>query len=114
MDIKIPTGPKENQAIEAVEDAKDAIEETVSAEPAKAVSPVALDVVSKIAEQVALGEIGRQQAIDQLLADVLGSKMVKAAPSEAGQELSEILKALLDTDPHLKSLASVLGLPKND
>ncbi len=113
MDIKIPTGQKENQAIEAVEDAKDAIEETTSADPAKAVSPVALDAVSKIAEQVALGEIGRQQAIDQLLADVLGSKMIKAAPSEVSQELSEILKTLLDTDPHLKSLASILG-PKTD
>ncbi len=114
MDIKIPSGQKEGQAIEAVEEARDAIETTEETVAAQQASPAALDAVTKIAEQVALGEIGRKEAIDMLIADVLDANIVKTAPNEVGRELAEILEALLETDPHLKSLSSVLGPENND
>ncbi len=112
MDIKIPSGPPEGQAIDAVEDATKATQESAETQAASEVAPQ--DPVSQIAEQVARGEIGRDEAVDRILGEVLQADIVNAAPAEAREELGEVLRALLETDPHLKSLAAALGPTDND
>ncbi len=112
MDIKIPSGPPEGQAIDAVKDAAEATQESVETQAASEVVPQ--DPVSRIAEQVARGEIGRDEAVDRILGEVLQADIVKAAPAEAREELSEVLRVLLETDPHLKSLAAALGPANKD
>ncbi len=115
MDIKIPSGPPEGRALDAVKDASDAVETTGEIAETQAAQPAgAVDDVSKIAEQVARGEIGRDEAIERLLNDTLGTEMVKAAPKELREELVEVLKAQLETDPYLKSLSAILGPGDSD
>ncbi len=114
MDIKIPSGPPEGKAVDAVKDAADAIETTGETTQAQEAAPVATDAVSQVAELVARGEIGRDEAVEKLLAEVLDADIVKAAPAEAREELSEVLRALLETDPHLKSLSGAIGQESSD
>jgi hypothetical protein len=110
MDIKIPSGPGAGAPIDAIEEAAEstagATEVNGTRETAESATT---DPVSQIANQVATGELSRDQAIDQLLAHVLDLDMVKAAPAEATAELKETLLALLDTHPSLQSLSAFLG-----
>jgi hypothetical protein len=109
MSIKIPSGPKETGPVDAAEDVRESVESTAETPETKAANSTTLDPIGHIAERVAAGEIGRDQAIDLILSEVLNSNMLKAAPKEVLGELEEVLRAALDTDPQLTSLRSFLG-----
>ena len=114
MDIKIPSGPPGGKAIDAVEDAGSAAESVAETTGVSPATPTDVDAISRIAEQVASGEITRDQAVEKILAEVIDADIIKAAPGEIAGELTEVLKALLETDPHLKSLLSTLGPTENE
>jgi hypothetical protein len=109
MSIKIPSGPKEAGPIDAAEDVGESTESIGQTTDTESVSSTATDPIGHIAQKVAAGEIGRDQAIELLLAQDLDSNMVKSAPKEALGELEEVLRSALDTDPQIKSLLSFLG-----
>jgi len=109
MDIKIPSGPPAGQPVEAVEDPSKTAEAAGETSETQETAPVSADAVSKIAEQVAAGELSGDEAVELLLAEVLDSKMVQDAPASVKAELAEALRALVETDPYLGSLTSVLG-----
>lgn len=109
MDIKIPSNVQKGSS---VEQAADAIETSEAAADASAIGDVGhadSSTVERIAAQVVSGEIGRSEAIAQLVGEILDSKMLKTAPSELREELAEVLEAMLETDPYLKSLAAAIG-----
>jgi hypothetical protein len=114
MSIKIPSGPKETGPIDAAEEVRESIESIREASDTGDVPSAATDPIGKIAEKVAAGEIGRDQAIELLLSEVLNSNIAKSAPKEALGELEEVLRSALDTDPHLKSLRSFLDSRDRD
>jgi hypothetical protein len=87
------------------------ISETTAAGKA---APIEQDAVSKIAEQVAKGEISKTEAIESLMNEVLNSDIVKGAPDELRAELAEVLESMLDTSPYLRSLSAALGPPNSD
>jgi predicted nucleic acid-binding Zn-ribbon protein len=109
MSIKIPSGPPESKALDAVKDAAEAMEGTGEATEAKEAGPVAQDAISRIAEQVASGKITRTEAVERLIAEVVDSDMIKSAPEDLSKEIGEALNSLLETDPYLKSLSAALG-----
>jgi hypothetical protein len=109
MSIKIPSGPKETGPIDAAEEVRESVESTAETPETGQVTSTTLDPIGQIAERVAAGEIGRDQAIDLILSEVLNSNMLKAAPKEVLGELEEVLRAALDTDPQLTSLRSFLS-----
>ncbi len=114
MDIKIPPDPSKGITVEAVVDATKTVEAPDETPKIQDTTSLNADAISRISDQVATCEIGRDEAVEQILAEVFDSGMVKAAPRELGQELSEVLKALLETDPYLKSLRASLGSGDND
>ena len=114
MSIKIPSGTPETKAVDSAKDAADVMETVNEAAEAQKAAPVAQDAVSKIAQQVASGEISRTEAIERLMAEALDSDIVKGAPDELKAELAEVLESMLDTSPYLKSLSAALGPPDND
>lgn len=113
MDIKIPTGPPGGDSVDAIKDAAEASESSSEASEVSSLSPESLDSISLIAEQVARGEIDRNEAVERILGDVMDSDMIQAAPDELKQELNEVLTSLLETDPYLKSLVAAIG-PTSD
>jgi len=107
-DIKIPTGPKPT----APTDATTGVEEG-AAGPAEAVDGTdaapSADAVTRIAEDLAAGRIDGDQAVERIIAETMDSEMVKQAPETLRAELAETLRNLIETDPHLRSLARGLG-----
>ena len=108
-DIKIPSGSVEGQAIEAAETVRESVESTSETSEAARASGVGTDSVEQIAADVAAGRIGRPEAVERMLADVLGSEIVKSAPEALRQELESVLKTMLEDDPYLQSLAAAIG-----
>lgn len=109
-DVKIPGGPAGKGVVDALQDAAEGAVEGAS--PQGEVGPVeqaAGDAVARVAEQVAAGQIGRTEAVEALLAEVLDSEPISAAPPGLREELGAALEALLETDPHLRALAARLG-----
>ncbi len=54
------------------------------------------------------GEISSSQAVDRLIEHTLNSGIVKDAPPALRTEVENMLKTMIATDPHLKSLVSGL------
>lgn len=94
-------------------DTAEEIRESTDAAGASAETPgiqgTAGDSVEKIAADVLAGRVGREEAVQRILADVVGSEMVRGAPDELRQELESVLNALLEDDPHLQSLLAAIG-----
>jgi hypothetical protein len=108
-DIKIPTSTGDAPIIDGVSEVDSSIESAERAAEVDETAAAALDPVEQIARDVACGKIGRDEAVEQLLANVLDSKMVQAAPKALRQGLKETLETLLETDPHLGSLMAAIG-----
>ena len=112
-DIKIPSGPKPGAPVDATADI-----EPGAAGPVESVtSPdgaTATDAVTRIAEDLAAGRIDGDQAVERIIAETMDSEMVKQAPDTLRAELAETLKNLIETDPHLRSLARGLGAAGDD
>jgi hypothetical protein len=109
MDIKIPSGSGPGQIDKIVEDATQSVTDTPATTPTNQTAAVAESSIEQVASQVAKGEISSEEAVDQLIAHVLDSKMVDAAPQELRAELGEVLRTMLETDPHLQSLVASIG-----
>ena len=111
MDIKIPSGPARGGPTDAVDGMSQAVD--AAGDAAASVQEIAesagSDAVSKIAEQVLAGKLSREEAVDRIVSEVMGSEIVKEAPPGIREEIAEILDALVATDPHLKSLISNIG-----
>jgi hypothetical protein len=69
----------------------------------------ASDAVGRIAEDLVAGRINGDQAIDRLIEETLGGAMVAGAPAEMRSQLEQVLRAYVETDPHLKALALGIG-----
>ena len=109
MDIKIPSNVQRGSPVEQAADAVEASESTADASAIGDIEHVDSSTVERIAAQIASGEIGRSEAIAELIGEILNSKMLDTAPIELREELSEVLEAMLETDPYLKSLAVAIG-----
>jgi hypothetical protein len=109
MGIEIPGGPAGADVLSGI----GGTARPAGAAEAEAVDAVAGssrgDAVARVAEDLAAGRIDGNEAVEILMAEVMEDAIVKAAPDSLRAELAEALAALLETDPHLKSLASSLG-----
>ncbi|MBW2276450.1 MAG: hypothetical protein JRF63_03095 [Deltaproteobacteria bacterium] len=112
-DIKIPSGPKSGAPV----DATTGIEEG-AARPAESIggtdAATSSDAVTRIAEDLAAGRIDGDQAVERIIDETMDSEMVEQAPESLRTELAETLKNLIETDPHLRSLARGLGASGED
>ncbi len=106
MDIKIQRGVGEGAAADAVKDAASAADSAAEIQETPVPSS---DAVERIAAELASGEIGRKEAVERLIGEVLGSHMVSAAPKAVREELAEVLDALIQTNPYLRSLSAAIG-----
>ena len=68
------------------------------------------DAVTRIAEELASRSIDGGQALERMLAEVIDSPMLEGASPEMVADLEESLRALIETDPYLRSLALDLGI----
>jgi hypothetical protein len=112
-DIKIPSGPKPGAPVDptsGVEDGASPTAEAISGTDAATAS----DPVARIAEDLAAGRIDGDQAVERIIAETMDAEMVKQAPESLRAELAETLARLIETDPHLRSLARGLGATGED
>ena len=114
MDIKIPSGPPEGGAVNSVKDGAETVESASEPTEVSNIATESVDSISVIAEQVARGEIDADKAVEKILNDILDSDMVASGPDELKQELNEVLKSMLETDPYLKSLAAAIGPSRSE
>jgi hypothetical protein len=112
-DIKIPSGPKPGAPVDAttgIESGGSAPTESIDG----AEGTASADAVTRIAEDLAAGRIDGDQAVERIIAETMDSEMVERAPATLRTELAETLKNLIETDPHLRSLARGLGASSED
>jgi len=110
MSIKIPTGPPGGQPIDPVAEGGEPASAVAEPDVATGAESVEADAVARIAADVAAGRISGEEAVEQIIAETLGAPMVEQAPAELKAELTAALRNLIETDPHLRSLARGLGL----
>ena len=107
-DIKIPSGPKPGAAVDAPTGVEDAV--TQPAEQVEGTAgTAAADPMTRIAEDLAAGRIDGDQAVERIISETMDAEMVKRAPDSLRAEIAQSLQALIETDPHLRSLARGLG-----
>ena len=110
--MKIPSIPPKTPTIQSTDAAQQAAESTAEVGRAaniQAAAPVSADPVAQIAQDVAMGKIGRKEAVDRILEDALGTPMLDAVPAEVRADLENALRVLIAEDPHLKSLCAAIG-----
>jgi hypothetical protein len=105
------SGPLGLPEPEAVKGAAGAVIEGAGAleAPARAAEANAAGAVARIAEDVAAGRISRDEAVERILDEALGSDIVQAAPAEVRAEIAAALESLVATDPYLQSLVRGLS-----
>ena len=108
-DFKIGPGPVKGSNVDGTEELRDSVDAAGGAEKTSDISGTGSDSVESIAADVAAGRVGREEAVQRILADVLGSKLVDGAPDELKRELESVLNALMEDDPHLQSLIAAIG-----
>jgi len=109
MEIKIPGRPAGSSEIEAVKEGAEAIEGRENVGDVGEIAPPQQDTVTRIASQLADGTLTKAEAVEQLLAHTMGSGAVQSVPEHIRSEIEDVLHAMLETDPHLKSLVAALG-----
>ena len=107
MSAKIPSGPPGSAPVDDVAEAAETAGEVVEGRAPSEV--IGSDAVTRVAEELAAGRISGDEAVERVLAETLGSSMVAQAPAELRAELAAALRTLIDSDPHLRSLARALG-----
>ena len=110
--MKIPTIPPKTPALHSADAAQQSTESTAEVGRAgnvPAAAPVSADPVAQIAQDVAMGKIGRKEAVDRILENALGSPMLDAVPAEVRADLENALRVLIAEDPHLNSLYAAMG-----
>ena len=109
MVLKISSNLRGAVETDAVGQVRDAVTQAPRSEappPAQGIEP---DPVEQIAKEVAAGDIGRSAAVDRIMAGVLSSPSVARCPETLRREIEDALGAMLETDPHLLSLASAIS-----
>ncbi|MDD5306060.1 MAG: hypothetical protein PHU25_01950 [Deltaproteobacteria bacterium] len=106
MDIRIPSGPPATPDVPATDGATS---EAAAAGAPGGIGTVGADAVQRVVDDLAAGRITRGEAVDRLVQGALDGKMAQAVPSEVRAEIAQALRALVETDPHLASLASGLS-----
>ena len=101
--ISSPLGTPEMKAVESAA-AAEVDEARALGAPAGAAEPAAADAVTRIAEDVAAGRLSRDEAVERIIGEALGSDLVRAAPAELRAEVAAALESLVATDPYLQSL----------
>ena len=109
MSIKIPTGSGKTGGVETVKDVADAIESQEGVAAGEEIPHIDQDAIARIAEQVARGQITRNEAVEGIMATVMDNPAIQLVPNTIKDEIREVLQAMLETDPHLKSLVAALG-----
>ena len=107
-DFKITGGPG-SPSSDPIGDAHSTLENVSKTSDIGETSSVELGAVERIAADVASEAINREEAVHLLLADVLDSAMVRAAPGTLREELKDVLETLLSTDANLGSLTAAIG-----
>jgi len=67
------------------------------------------DAVAEIANALVSGKITSEEAVNRLVARAMDSQMTASAPAELRTKLEATLRAMIETDPHLRDLAKGLG-----
>jgi hypothetical protein len=107
MSIKIPTGPSgavPTSEISGVHTSPESKEIDATA------STGSTDPVMEIARELAAGKISPGQAVDRLIAQTMDTDMVSGAPKNMREALEKTLRTMIETDPHLRSLARAMGV----
>jgi nucleoid-associated protein YgaU len=112
--ISAPLGPPETAAVESAAGAEVDKAQAVDA-PARTAESAAVDAVTRIAEDVAKGRISREEAVERIIDETLGSDLVQAAPADMRAEIAAALESLVATDPYLQSLVrGIASAPSGD
>ena len=106
--ISAPLGPPETAAVESAAAAEVDKAQALDA-PTRAAESVAADAVTRIAEDVAAGRLSRDEAVERIIGEALGSDLVRKAPAEVRAEIAAALESLVATDPYLQSLVRGLA-----
>ncbi len=101
MTIKIEGGSPLNNTKSTIN-----IEESNKTESSSALT--ADNPVDAVINDLMDGKISSSQAVDHLIEHTLNSGIVKDAPPALRAEVEDMLKTMIATDPHLKSLISGL------
>ncbi|HUT78740.1 MAG TPA: hypothetical protein VM285_13680 [Polyangia bacterium] len=109
MGIEIPGGGAGTDVVSGIGSVQEPAGAVETAEVDAATASARGDAVARVADDLAAGRIDGNEAVELLMAEVLQDPIVKAAPDALRAELAEALSALLETDPHLQSLARSLG-----
>ncbi len=99
----------EGPSIDGTDEMRESVDAAGASTEASDIAGITNDSVERIASDVASGRAGREEAVQRILAEVMGSNMVDGAPEELKRELESVLDALLEDDPHLQSLAAAIG-----
>jgi len=111
MDIKILGGASLDN-LETVQESSSLSKSAQEVDEIEAGSSSALDgadPVEQISEDLAVGRINGDEAVDRLIDATADSPMLSSAPEALRQELKEILEDFISADPYLSSLAHGLG-----
>jgi hypothetical protein len=86
-------------------ESKSSVESTASRDVSSVAAPSTGTPVDAIVQELMDGHISSSEAVDRLIAHTLNSGMVKDAPESLRLEVEQMLRAAVETDPDLKSLA---------
>ncbi len=105
MTVKFPTGPN------AVEGLQDAVRNEGESDAITSTAPVEkeTDRVTEVALDVASGRITGDEAVERLLEHTMDSGIAAQAPRELRDEMLQVIRTMIETDPYLRSLAGGLG-----
>lgn len=112
-DIKIPSGPKPGAPIDPATGADEGVSGATEA-AGDVAAPSSADPVTRIAEDLAAGRIDGDRAVERIIAETMDAEMIARAPETLRAEIAESLRNLIETDPHLRSLARGLGASSDD
>ncbi len=70
--------------------------------------------IAKIVNDITVGKIDRQEAVNRIIADSLNSRLVDSIPPNIRANLEETLRGLIEEDPYLQSLCAAIGPTKTE
>ena len=108
MVFKISSGPTRREALEVTEEIRQATTDIPAPEGAPGAGTASVDPSQCIANAVAAGDIGRQEAVHRIVEDVLTAPLETSTPESMRQELKDALLAMVESDPHLRALAAAI------
>jgi hypothetical protein len=105
--IAAPLGPPETAIVESATGGE--VDKAQALDASRAAESAAVDAATRISEDVANGRISREEAVERIIDEALGSDLVRAAPAEVRAGIAAALESLVATDPYLQSLVRGLA-----